>query len=48
MRKNKKFYFGVLLVSGMLGFGSPANAQLVAGVSFDFLGDAAAAVTPVL
>ena len=47
MRKNSKFYLGILLVSGMLGLSSPARSQLVGGVSFDFGGDAAAAITPV-
>ena len=47
MKKNRRFYLGMLLVSIMLCFGAPARAQLVAGVSFDFLGDAAAAITPV-
>ena len=47
MKKNRRFYLGMLLVSIMLCFGTPARAQLVAGVSFDFLGDAAAAITPV-
>lgn len=47
MRKNSKFYLGILLVSGMLGMSSPAHSQLVGGVTFDFAGDAAAAVTPV-
>lgn len=41
MRKNSKFYLGILLVSGMLGLSSPARSQLVGGVSFDFGGDAA-------
>ncbi len=47
MRKNNKFYLGVLLVSLMLGVSSPAQSQLVAGATFDFAGDAAAAITPV-
>ncbi len=50
MKKKKSYYldFGVLIIGAMLLLSFPARAQLVAGVSFDFLGDAAAAVTPVL
>lgn len=48
MIKKGKFYLSVLFISGMLCAASPARAQLVAGVSFDFLGDATAAVTPVM
>ncbi len=47
MKKNRRFYFYTLLIAAVLCFGAPARAQLVFGASFDFLGDAAAAITPV-
>ena len=46
MRKIK-YYISVFLTITLVMSSAPANAQLVAGVSFDFLGDAAAAITPV-
>lgn len=48
MKTKKSFYLGLLLVSGMLFLGAPARAQLTFGVSFDFAGDAAGAVMPVV
>ena len=47
MNKKIKYYLSVLLISGILFGASPSQAQLVAGVSFDFLGDAAASITPI-
>lgn len=47
MKKNSKFYLGIMLVLSGLILSSPARAQLVGGVSIDFLGDAMSAITPV-
>ena len=47
MKNRNKIYLVFLLFLGILTMSSPAYSQLTGGVTFDFLGDASAAVTPV-